>query len=523
MGVSSELLAASALIAVPTVFVAAWLYSRWSSKGALLGAIALCGAGLLGADPPRARRRRPDASPVLVIALLIVGINGIIAMLLPYAAESYPLQVRGRATGWVAACTKAGGLAAQLLGLLGLVPGLAWAAVLAWCRCCCRSSSSFAIAARRADATCAISKGSPADDDGSRRDCRWRVPLRALEAAVRISARDPTCHRIDDDRAACALSTRCSRRRRHAVAAIDHPPSSRPRAGRRRRGDVRHPDRRQRGRDQRFGGRARAAGRLAWHDLRPRHCRPAGAAEDPGRRRDQDRDRAVPAAGRCRPRAATCRSTATSARSPSTSARACRRRRPTFNQGMRLAFAFNHAEAQRAFQAAQRLDPDCAMCFWGEALVLGPNINVPMIPEANAPALAALAKAVAAEGEGRRARSRADRRAGEALLRRSEGRPGRARRCLRRRDEGRRRTLSGRRHRADAVRRSGDGHAAVGLLGSRRRAGPRAAAPRSSRALETVLKRNPSHPGAIHLYIHAVEASTQSREARCRMRSGSPR
>jgi putative MFS transporter len=52
-------------------------------------------------------------------------------MLLPYAAESYPLQVRGRATGWVAACTKAGGLAAQLLGLLGLVPGLAWAAVLA--------------------------------------------------------------------------------------------------------------------------------------------------------------------------------------------------------------------------------------------------------------------------------------------------------------------------------------------------------------------------------------------------------
>ena len=59
------------------------------------------------------------------------------------------------------------------------------------------------------------------------------------------------------------------------------------------------------------------------------------------------------------------------------------------NQGVRLAFAFNHAEAQRAFQAAQRLDPECAMCFWGEALVLGPNINVPMVPEANAPALAA--------------------------------------------------------------------------------------------------------------------------------------
>jgi len=130
MGVSSGLLAASALIAVPTVFVAAWLYSAWSSKGALVGAITLCAAGLLGLVHLELSSPA-DASPVFVIALLIVGVNGIIAMLLPYAAESYPLQVRGRATGWVAACTKAGGLAAQLLGLLGLVPGLAWAAVLA--------------------------------------------------------------------------------------------------------------------------------------------------------------------------------------------------------------------------------------------------------------------------------------------------------------------------------------------------------------------------------------------------------
>ena len=48
----------------------------------------------------------------------------------------------------------------------------------------------------------------------------------------------------------------------------------------------------------------------------------------------------------------------------------------------------NHAEAIRSFRAAQEIDPGCAMCFWGEALVLGPNINVPMMPEANAPALA---------------------------------------------------------------------------------------------------------------------------------------
>ena len=47
-----------------------------------------------------------------------------------------------------------------------------------------------------------------------------------------------------------------------------------------------------------------------------------------------------------------------------------------FDQGMVLAFGFNHAESIRSFRAAQTLDPDCAMCFWGEALATGPNINV---------------------------------------------------------------------------------------------------------------------------------------------------
>ncbi len=56
-----------------------------------------------------------------------------------------------------------------------------------------------------------------------------------------------------------------------------------------------------------------------------------------------------------------------------------------FDQGMRWSFAFNHAEAQRAFQAAQKEDPKLAMAWWGEALVLGPNINAPMVPEAVAP------------------------------------------------------------------------------------------------------------------------------------------
>jgi putative MFS transporter len=126
-GASSQLLAASALIALPTVFGASLLYSRWSSKGALLVAIGLTALGLAGViHLELATSSHPN--PVWSIALLIVGSNGIIAMLLPYAAESYPLKVRGRATGWVAACTKLGGLMAQLLGLLGLVPALLGAA-----------------------------------------------------------------------------------------------------------------------------------------------------------------------------------------------------------------------------------------------------------------------------------------------------------------------------------------------------------------------------------------------------------
>jgi putative MFS transporter len=58
------------------------------------------------------------------VALLIIGTNALIAMLLPYTAESFPLRIRGRTTGVVAACTKAGGMFAQLLASLALVPVL---------------------------------------------------------------------------------------------------------------------------------------------------------------------------------------------------------------------------------------------------------------------------------------------------------------------------------------------------------------------------------------------------------------
>src|SRR5919106_6300962 len=65
------------------------------------------------------------------------------------------------------------------------------------------------------------------------------------------------------------------------------------------------------------------------------------------------------------------------------------------NQGVNLAFGFNHAEAARAFAEAARLDPKCAMAYWGHALVLGPNINAPMTPEDEPNALELVHKAVA--------------------------------------------------------------------------------------------------------------------------------
>lgn len=66
-----------------------------------------------------------------------------------------------------------------------------------------------------------------------------------------------------------------------------------------------------------------------------------------------------------------------------------------FDQGLILAYNFNHAEAIRSFKAAAQLDPGCAMAWWGIAYAEGPNINAPMMPEAYPRAWEALQKAIA--------------------------------------------------------------------------------------------------------------------------------
>lgn len=127
MELSSKLLAASSLLALPTIFVVAWVYSAFSTKWSLIGAIGITILGLLGVLHLEATG---EGSPVYPIALLIIGSNSMIAMLLPYAAESFPLRIRGRTTGWIAACTKLGGVFAQSLSIIALIPALATAAIL---------------------------------------------------------------------------------------------------------------------------------------------------------------------------------------------------------------------------------------------------------------------------------------------------------------------------------------------------------------------------------------------------------
>jgi len=183
-----------------------------------------------------------------------------------------------------------------------------------------------------------------------------------------------------------------------------------------------------------------------------------------------------------------------------------------FNQGLRLAFAFNHAEAQRAFQAAQKLDPECAMCAWGEAWVLGPNINAPMMPEANAPAWAALTRALALK---ERATPK-ERALIDALSKRYAKEPPEQRAPL---DAAY----------ADAMRdvavRYGDDDTVLTMFAESAMdtqpwdyweadaTKPKGRGQDIVDSLEKVLKRNPTHPGAIHLYIHAVEASTTPERA----------
>jgi putative MFS transporter len=123
VGLASTIIARSTLFAAPLVVLSVFLYAWWSTKWSLVSAIGVTALGLL-VMVLREEGFQLVHNPLIPITLLIVGASGIIAILLPYTAENYPIRIRGRAIGWIAGCTKGGGLIAQGAGALALVPAI---------------------------------------------------------------------------------------------------------------------------------------------------------------------------------------------------------------------------------------------------------------------------------------------------------------------------------------------------------------------------------------------------------------
>lgn len=175
-----------------------------------------------------------------------------------------------------------------------------------------------------------------------------------------------------------------------------------------------------------------------------------------------------------------------------------------FDQGLTLVYAFNHAEAIRSFEEAARLDPACAMAWWGVALALGPNINRPMEPHDAPKAWEALTKArQLASGV-----SEVDRAYIEALSKRYAANPPADRAALDRAYADAMRGL---------VKKYPDDLDAATLFAESlmdlspwdywtKDARPKPETQEMLKSLQSVIQRNPNHPGANHYYIHAVEA-----------------
>ncbi|HEY1146531.1 MAG TPA: hypothetical protein VGE84_09355 [Allosphingosinicella sp.] len=192
-----------------------------------------------------------------------------------------------------------------------------------------------------------------------------------------------------------------------------------------------------------------------------------------------------------------------------------------FSQGLLLTYGFNHAGAVRSFREAQRLDPDCAMCWWGEAVALGPNINAPMDERDRAAALAAMDKAMAL-----RARAAPHEKALiEAVALRYSRNPEADRAAL----------VAAYADAMLAVARKFSGDNDIAVLAAEAamdttpwnywEADKRTPIGRSHdavRLVEAVLRRDPAHVQAAHLYIHLLEASDPQRAEAAADRLASP-
>lgn len=190
-----------------------------------------------------------------------------------------------------------------------------------------------------------------------------------------------------------------------------------------------------------------------------------------------------------------------------------------FDQGMATGFAFSHRETLRAFEEAQRLDPGCAMCAWGEAWARGPTINFGVDAAARTQALAALDRVA------KRVGGLAPKRQGMiAALRVRYAEPAKKNR------DGANRAYAAAMERlagaypdddelavlaADAMMIAGDGHGDGASADTAQADGPGTQAPfaRAAVLLERVLARSPEHTPAIHFQIHLTEWMGEARKA----------
>ena len=182
-----------------------------------------------------------------------------------------------------------------------------------------------------------------------------------------------------------------------------------------------------------------------------------------------------------------------------------------FDQGLRLMYGFNHEEAVASFKEGARLDPSCGMCWWGAAVALGPNINLPMDPKANPDAWAATRKAVALAPK----LSAAERDYINAITRRYTATPMENRAQL---DSAYARAMGevAASHPEDTDAATLYAESLMDLqpwhywtVGGQ----PQGEIKEIVATLERVLAKDPDHPGACHYYIHAVEASLEPEKA----------
>ncbi len=180
------------------------------------------------------------------------------------------------------------------------------------------------------------------------------------------------------------------------------------------------------------------------------------------------------------------------------------------NQGVNLAYGFNHAEAGRAFREAARLDPECAMAYWGQALVLGPNINATMDPNEEPKAYELAQKAVSLKAK----TSPREQALIDAVAQRYSGKPGdRAAR-----DKAYAAAMG------EAARRFPDDLDVAAFYvesvmdlrpwGYWMRDGrPYEGTTEIVALTEQIIGRDPSHPGALHFYIHLMEPTREAGRA----------